>query len=76
MGIKKPRQMSIWHFLMSNERGTIFKLLPRSYLHNQIMITGSKADFDAKSITSPKGNGPPMEAMIQDLNDETITEMP
>ena len=40
------------------------------------MITGSKADFDAKSLTSPKGNGPPVEAMIQDLNDETVAEMP
>lgn len=65
--------MSIWHFLMSDERGTIFKLLPKHHVE-RLNITGSKADFDARSVQSPRAG--PEEAMIQDLHDDSIPEMP
>ena len=70
MGLKRPRQMSIWHFLMSDERGTIFKLLPRRGPLPSHLFSGSNADFDAKSAL------PPEEGLIQDLNDDLIAEMP
>lgn len=62
MGIKRPRQMSIWHFLMSEERGTIFKLLPR-----RGPMTPS---------TNARGGPVLEEGLIQDLNDDLIAEMP
>lgn len=73
LGVKRPRQMSIWHFLMSDERGTIFKLLPRRG-PDVSHFTASKVDFDAKSANS--NLLPPEEGLIQDLNDDLIAEMP
>lgn len=63
--------MSVWHFLMSDERGTIFKLMPR---RGSDFSHFTASNFDAKSANS--NFLAPEEGLIQDLNDDLIAEMP
>lgn len=56
MNVEKPKQISIWHYVVAGKGGHIFKLLPKGSAdaahHSQ--ISNSIADFDGKSAVSPR----------------------
>ena len=42
MGLTQPKQMSVWHFLMHNEKGAIFQLMPKKAVRPQSTASGKR----------------------------------
>lgn len=63
MGLEKPKQMSVWQFLINNEKGAIFQLKPKS-----------KLDKENEIDNSLELDGP--DHLFEDFMDEYLAEIP
>lgn len=60
-GLEQPREFTVWNFLMHNEKGAIFRLMPR----NRVTGKGTNALLDQKGDIDE-----------QELMDEYLNEIP